>query len=210
MSIISCSFESITPYSSRLFAITIIFILFALTPLATSRRPITSLLRAFAFLSSFDRSCSLVNSPNISYKRGVAVSFSDNDAYDLGRPVLGIFGTRLHSAYCSGMILSPEYMGAGFASSSFLQTTDSKIFFLPTAKSLTFGNWLAIIFVPPNIKPLSSCTDFVNALDPSAKLINICPFLSPFVSKMQLVTLPYLDSNSSTSLLVSSIQSSSS
>mmetsp|Transcript_54559 Transcript_54559/g.163013 ORF Transcript_54559/g.163013 Transcript_54559/m.163013 type:complete len:396 (+) Transcript_54559:430-1617(+) len=211
----------------------------ARTPLATSLNPITRRLRARAFLSSRERICRRINSPSMSTRRGMADSSSMREEYGRGFPRLGTLGTRLHSAYRSGMILSPENMGGGGAGegadasasaaglgSDGVSATETGSFSGPLPRSsaledLTMpgaeseGAWSASLAVarmgsPPRTVLSRALAAALAASAPPSNSMNILPFSSPLISALKLATSPYLLTSSRTSSIVSSRHSSSS
>mmetsp|Transcript_31455 Transcript_31455/g.67031 ORF Transcript_31455/g.67031 Transcript_31455/m.67031 type:complete len:292 (-) Transcript_31455:473-1348(-) len=193
---------------------TTIFTLWARMPRATSRSPMTSLRRARAFLSSFDRSCSRINSPSMEIKVGRAFSFGILVAYARGTPGLGILGTRLQAAYPSGMTFSPEYIGGGggcgislllllFSVSSFVRP--SSVLFL-ASDDATDAN----IVAPPTTIPFSSCAARRATSCPSRYNTVTLPLWSPDTSALTLPIFPYSKAMFLMSSMLSCRQSSSS
>mmetsp|Transcript_22851 Transcript_22851/g.40986 ORF Transcript_22851/g.40986 Transcript_22851/m.40986 type:complete len:252 (-) Transcript_22851:2506-3261(-) len=171
--------------------------------------------RARAFLSSLDRSCSLINSPSISINVGVARSPVIFVAYARGVPGLGIFGTRLQAANCSGTILSPEYMGGGGGGGG------SLLFFSCMGGSLSSIGALemfsaaddttdADIVSPPTTNPFSFCAACWATSCPSRYDTRTLPLCSPDTSALTSPMFPYFRAKFRISSMLSLKQSSSS
>mmetsp|Transcript_12647 Transcript_12647/g.18449 ORF Transcript_12647/g.18449 Transcript_12647/m.18449 type:complete len:203 (+) Transcript_12647:454-1062(+) len=201
-------------------------------PRHTSLNPITNLRLAFElFLRALARSWRRISSPKSSKSSGTTLSSSMRLAYSRDPPAFGIFGARLHSAYFSGITLSPEYIGScsvdgtvcgsvpafPVAGVSPLLLTSSRVGLVPVSIVEPWDTFKirADILQPPIIVPFSSFAAIVKvSMLLSVNVTDMSPFslpsLVPLKSISNASTVPNCLSISIKSPFVSSIHSSSS